>query len=433
MAQFRTTADLVDTILQNGGEVTNGNSPYEAQVLGFLNRVHFSLVAGGTIPVGKDLTVEIDEVWPWAKAKGPLVLELLPKYDTGTVTLTLGSEAGTFSSAPAISLQGYHFNIPDRSLWYKIASHTAGATAFELDGSYESASSAGLTYKAVKLDYMLIPSYIVINDGSNKIQFQKAAGTTLTGTLTNGTYTPSDLATAVATAITAAAGGPTVTGAYSSTTRKFTFTSNLAGPTIFRIDGAGDLANVSSVHKALGFDDETTSSATAQTSTYVRGGIARLIEPFRLGDGIFGVDSESFHREFPFGNLYEGTPNRFCVVCESSDGTLTVRFNAYPTEKTRVEVEHVPVPRDLKDSASSIPLVPRKHNDVLEDAGTFYLMLLKSDDRMQVYSSLMQGKLNAMIAQHRGSLVRSGEFFGQIVPRPEQLGRRRRLFPSEPY
>lgn len=426
----------MDLALTNAGEVTNGNSPYETQALNYLNRVHLALVAGGTIPIGKDQTVEIDETWSWAKAKGPLVLELQPKYDTGTITLTIGSEAGTFSSAPAISLQGYHITVNGRSEWFKIAQHTAASTAFELDGAYPDASGAGLTYVAAKFDYTLVPSFIIINDGNNKIQFQKAAGVTLTGTLTAGTYSPSDLATHVATVMTAAAGGPTITGSYSSLTKLFSLVSDGAGATTLIIVGDGS-QSAYSVHKTIGFDDESTTAGLTQTSTYIRGGIARLIEPFRVhkgrGSSIKGIDPESFSRDYPFSLVEEGIPTRFTTLTENSDGTYVVRFNAYPLEKTRIEVEHVPIPRDLKDNSSSIPLIPRKHSDVLEDAATFYIMLAKSDDRAQTYAQLLQGKIKAMVSQHRGAQVRTGENFGRIISRRDNMYGKRKLFPSEPY
>lgn len=438
MAQFRTTADIMDLALANAGEVTNGNSSYETQLLNYLNRAHMAIVSGGTIPIGKDQTVEIDETWTWAKAKGPLIIELQPKYDTGTVTLTQGSEAGTFSSGPSASLQGYHIQITGRPEWFKIASHTAAATAFELDGAYPDTTGSGLSFVAAKLDYTLIADYIVVNDSSNRIQFQKTAGSTLTGSLTNGVYTPSDLATHVAAIMTTAAAGPTITGAYSSITRKFTFTSDGAGSTTLIMIGNGSQANVASAHRILGFDDEASTAGLAQESVYVRGGISRLVEPFRIhkgvGEGIFSVDSEAFHRDYPLSRVTEQTPDRFCVLSESADGILVVRFNGYPSEKTRVEIENVPVPKDLKDNSSSIPLIPRKHSDVLEDAATFYLMLCKSDDRAQAYANLLQGKLKAMIAQHRGSLLRAGENFGQIIPRLDKtrVGGRRYIV-REPY
>jgi len=413
----------MDTTLRNSGEVTNGNSAYESQVLDNLNRVHFTLICGGTIPLLKDTTVEIDEVWPWAKSRNPLILDLQPKYNTGTVTLTNASEAGVFSSAPSDSLKGWHIRIPGRSEWFRIASHTANATNFQLDDHYTDTTGSGLSFEAIKLDYELVPDHIAITTTSNnKIQFQETAGTTLTATLTSGTYTPAQLATQIQTQMNTTGGTPAYTVSYDSLTRKFTISSDRAGGAVFVLVGTGDQSQFS-VHKTIGFDDVDSTNAAAVVSTYPLGCIARLVEPFRIhrsSEGlIYGTDPETFTRNYPFSSFSEGLPDRFCIVREAADGTITVRFNKYPRENTRVEVEHVPVPRDLKDSSASIPLLPRKWIDILEDAAVFYTMLAKSDDRVQIYANLVQSKLIAMISQHRGAQVRFGKNFGQMVPRPE--------------
>lgn len=429
----------MDLALSNAGEVTNGNSPYETDLLNKLNRVHFTLIAGGTIALGKDVTVEIDEVWPWAKAKRPMILELQPKITTGSVTLTLGSEAGTFSSAPSVSVAGWYLKVSGEEGTYRVASHTASQTAFDLDGAWPLASVSAGSFTLFKLDYDLVPSYVVIDSTNNKIDFKKtSAGSALTATLTAGAYTPSDLASHVGSAMTTAASGPTITGSYSTITKLFTLTSDAAGTTTILPLFATGTNQKQSAHKLLGYDDVDSSAGTTQTSTYILGGIARLIEPFRIQSGIKqdinGIDSETFMREYAPLFVEEGAPDRFTVMGEEPDGSLRVRFNRYPSDKTRIEIDHVPVPRDLKDSAGSIPLVPRKFIDAIEDAATFFIMLLKQDDRAQVYAQLVQGKLLAMINQHRGTLLRAGERFGQIMPRADlSHKRRRRFWPDDPY
>lgn len=429
----------MDLVLTNGGEVTNGNSPYETQVLDFLNQVNFSLIAGGTITFNKDTTIEIDEAWPWARAERPIIIELQPKYESGTISLTQGSEAGTLSEASAASLYGWHIRIDGRNEWFRIAAHSAGGTAIELDGAYTDATGSALGFEARKIDYELVPSYLTIDTSNNKFDFKKTAGgSLLTATLTSGVYTPAQLATHVASVVTTAASGPTITGSYSAITRLFTFVSDGAGATVFQPFFATGTNQGQSVHKVMGYDDTDYSGALTYTGTYVLGGIARLIEPMRVykaNEGsIYGIDNESFQRNYPLIMIEEGQPDRFTIIREASDGTLTVRFNRYPAEKTRVELEHIPVPRDLKDNAGSISPVPRKHVEVLKNAATAYLMMLKSDDRMQNYVALTQGKLASMISQYRGSLVRSGVNFGELIPRRDQIQRgRRRLFPTEPY
>lgn len=439
MAQFRTTADIMDLALTNAGEVTNGNSPYETDLLNKLNRVHFSLIAGGTIALGPDATVEIDEVWPWSTSRRPMIIELQPKITTGSITTTLGSEGITFSSGPSVSVAGWYLKIDGKEGTYRIASHTAAATAAELDGAWPLASVSGGSFTLFKLDYDLVPSYLVIDETNNKIDFKKtSAGSLLTATLTAGAYTPSELATHAATQITTAASGPTITGTYSSITRLFSFTTNAAGTTTLLPFFATGTNQKQSTHKLLGFDDEDLSAGTTHTSVYCLGGIARLVEPMRIQGGekmqIYGLDKESFSRDYAPNEIVEGLPTKFTVIYEGDSGDLKVRFNKYPEEKTRVEIDYVPVPRDLKDNAGSIPLVPRKFIDVLEDAATFYIMLLKHDNRVGEYAGLVKGKLQAMINSHRGQLVRTGDFFGRIIPRRDLLGiRKRRLFGEEPY
>ena len=89
-------------------------------------------------------------------------------------------------------------------------------------------------------------------------------------------------------------------------------------------------------------------------------------------------------------------------------------------------MNYVPKVRKLFDNSASIPLVPSKHVDVLEDAATYFVMLMKSDDRAMVYGNLVQGKLMAMLQQHRGTLVRAGENFGRIIPRRDLLRQARK-------
>lgn len=435
MAQFRTTADIINLALTNGGEVINGTSPYLTQLLNYLNRVHYTLVAGGTIPVGNDSSITIDEVWPWSKAHSPMILELEPKYTTGTVSLTIGSEVGTFSAAPTSSLQGWYLRVVGKDEFLRIDQHAANSTNFEINGAYPDATGTGLTYEAYKLDYELVPSFITIDSSNNQIQFQEAAGVTQTGVLTAGVYAPADLCTEIATQLTAGTGSATYTVTYSTVTRFFTLASDRAGGATFVLVCTGT-QSAFSCHKLLGFDDVDTTNAASITSTYVHGGICRLVEPIKRHKGInnegsiYGIDAESFQRDYPFSLIEEGQPDRFAVVRELPNGTFTIRINRYPMEKTRIEVEYVPVPRDLQNNSSSIPRVPRKHIDVLEDAASFYLLLSKNDDRAQTYATLMQGILKAMKAQHQGSIMRSAKSFGQIVSRPDMIrqGKRRLIY-----
>lgn len=436
MAQFRTTADIVDSVLSRSGEVSNGNSKFEARALEFVNRIHRTIIIGGS-----EFNIEVDEVWAWARAQKPMIIELKPKYNTGSITLTKGSEAGTFSDAPSSSLAGWHLQVSGRDGVFKIASHSAAATAFELDGAYDSDSGASLTFQAFKLDYELVPSYLIIDSESNRLEFQKAVGVTLTATLTEGAYTPSQLATHAAAAMTTAAAGPTITGSYDSITKKFTFISNGAGATTFIPQFASGSNAYRSAHRLLGFDDEDLAASLTQTSTYILGGIGRLIEPMTIYRGmwdgaddgqLYGIDKLRFQKDYPLLRVQQGVPDRFCKIIEKADGTIIVRLNKYVETETRLEVDFIPVPRDLKDNASSIPLIPRKFIEILEYGAASDLTFEKSDDRTVGYANKAGLKLQAMVNQNRAELFRIGERFGQVVAREDLLYHRRKLIYGVP-
>lgn len=432
MAQFRTSADILDSVLLRSGEVTNGNSAFENRVLEMVNRVHRSIVIGG-----HELNTTIDETWSWALAPEPIILELQPKYSTGTLTLTNGSEAGTLSDAPSYSLAGWHVQIVGRSGVFKIASHTASSTSLDLDAAYDGESGT-LNFKAFKLDYELTPSYIIINEYSNKLDFKTSSGgSELTATLTAGSYTPSDLATHVAAQMTTAAAGPTITGSYSNITRKFTFTSDGAGSTtLLPLFATGSNQEISA-HKKLGFDDTDISGALSIISTYIQGGIGKLVEPFVIhknstsyyegeDSNLYGLDPIAFKKNYPLNSIYEGYPTRFCKISETDDGRITVRFDKYPKDTTRIEVPYVPIPRDIKDNAGSIPVIPRKHVDVLEFAAAYEILLEKEDSKAEMYLAKASAKLDAMVKQNRNELQRLGKYYAQIIPREDKTYQHRR-------
>lgn len=157
MANLTTVADIKADVLARCGEITTGTSPFDARVLDLINRVHMELVVGGSTFVP-----ELAEMWPWARSATPGVLAILPALDTstgaGTITVTNGSTAGTFGTAPSASLG----SLAGRFLWvygysdvYRIATHTSNSTSFTLDLAWQSASVVAGSFRCAKLDYTL--------------------------------------------------------------------------------------------------------------------------------------------------------------------------------------------------------------------------------------------------------------------------------------
>lgn len=434
MANFRTTADILDSILLRSGEVTNGNSNYETRALEYLNRINHSILAGGN-----EFDTEVSEPWTWARADAPMILELQPKYNTGTISLTNGSEVGAFSAAVTDSLEGWYIKVESRDGVFKLAEHTAGATAFELNGAYDGTTGTTLTYRAIKLDYELVSTHITINDTNNKLDFEETASTELTATIASGSYIPGDLASAIDTALTAA-GASAYTISYSARTKKFTLTSDLAGGGgTFKLLGATGSNTDAGIFATLGLDDLDQATAATHISTYVFCGIARLIEPVTQHKGqtysnlsqnrhIFGLDKNRFKRDYPLNQIREGYPDRMAKIIEQPDGRIIARFNKYPTETTRIELDYIPVPRDLQDNAVSIPVVPRKYLDVLEFGTASDLLFEKEDTKWEGFFSKAKLKLSAMVNNSRDELQKSGEHFGEIIARDDLLPKRRTTF-----
>src|ERR1043165_2396903 len=99
MANYRSTNDLKLAVLKKCGELLDSTSDYDARAVEYLTAAHQNLLAGGN-----EFGIDCGEDWAWAKASRPIVLTLQAPYDTGSVTLTAGSTAGTFSIAPTDSL-----------------------------------------------------------------------------------------------------------------------------------------------------------------------------------------------------------------------------------------------------------------------------------------------------------------------------------------
>lgn len=427
MANFRTTADYLDSILLLSGETTSGTSRYETRALHFLNRIYSNVIAGGN-----EFNIEFDELWSWSMARDPMIIELAPKV-TGTMTLTNGSTAITLGSAPSISLAGYHFKLANNPTVYRFASHTAASTSASLEGLYEGTSGSS-AFTAFKLDYELVPSTITIDSTNNKIPFTEDGTTQLTSTLTSGSYTPGALCTEIVTQLDTA-GANTYATSYSSITRKFTITATPAGTLTFAMLGSTGTETTiyASSFETLGFGLTNHSGGLTYTSERALGAICKFTEPFKIFSNdncvkeVFGIDKHRFTSDFPIINVTQGIPTRFTVIEERDDGYVKVRFNAYPESATRIEVSYVPVPLNLYDTTTSHPLIPRKYSQVLEYGGAAYLCSEKNDSRAQNYFAMATQSLEAMVRSHRKTEQRVGEYFAQIIARPEQLSRKRKL------
>lgn len=96
--------------------------------------------------------------WPFLRSPTPLVIQTVPDITAGTVATTAGSTSITFSTAPVdsngsnVSVSGRFIQTSSSKDFYKITSHTSGATAATIEiGAINTAAAA--TYKVSKFYY----------------------------------------------------------------------------------------------------------------------------------------------------------------------------------------------------------------------------------------------------------------------------------------
>lgn len=370
------------------------------------------------------------EPWVWAQSKNPIILTLKAAYSTGTVSLTNASTTGTFSAAPAISLEGRYLFIEGQSDPYRIAQHTAASTAFSLDQLYLE-TTGSYNYDAYKYDYEAVNDVIIINSRNCKIDFT-ANGSTYAATLAYGSYSPTTLCTEIDTKMTAAS-SQSYTVTFDSITRKFTIVQGGTSFSLLFASGANAYISASGV---LGFNIEDQVGALTYTSAYALSGIARLSKPisiFRSSgfDGnsrdsgkIFQIDDNTFLRDYPMGQNDLAMPDKFCISEMGSDGLWTLRFNASVQEDTRAEVNFIPVARKLVDNVNSYPLIPGSFSNFLVYGAAHFVQTDKSDSKATDSLQKAQAQLKALIAFNRQGSQLAGNAFGKLVPRPQGMKRR---------
>lgn len=446
MANFRTTADILDGVLQRCGEVPSTlgtpNPAMQARALLYLNQIHHNLVIGGS-----ELNIEVDEPWVWARARRPIIIQLNPAISSGSVALDYGSVAGIFNTPPQqdgvnISVQGWHIQPDNCPEIYKITQHTSGSVNFQLDNPFNQ-FSASSTFKMFQLDYDLIRSVLIIDSENDTLDFSEDGVTTLTATLPHGSFTQAALASATAVALNAA---PrvlnTYTCSYDVNQRYFTIGSDLSAMgSVFQIFGASP-NSYRSGWEVLGFDYATQSGAGSYTGIYPDSSIVRFAQAARIffGSTLFWgqetgqvalMDPVAFDRSYPLVEIRAGAPQYFTVLREKSNYTLSIRFNRYCMSNTnvntmRIEFEHLAEPKDLQNSQYSIPLIPRKFIRILEYGAAYYLLKDKSDNKAAEYLQIAQQTLMGMMKTNRKELEKASRNFGNVIARPDLMPEKRR-------
>lgn len=420
MPSFDTVRDLKQAALQRAGELTDGTSRYDTLAVKYLNELYHGVIAGGN-----EFGIDVSEPWVWAESHRPIVLTLTPPYETGSVSMTYGSLAGTFSDAPTASQVGCYLRCDISSTVYRIREHVAGGTSFKIDQPFIEATGS-YVFKSMKLEYDLVDDTIVVDQFNTKIDFSETAGIELTATLTQGIFTPTSMCAEIKTQLEAV-GAETYTVTFSSITRKFTVAHG--GAYFSLLFGSGTNAQISA-SEPLGFYASDLTGALTYTCPLALNAIQRLSRPMQVHRDtidyvtaaedtgkIYSLDLNTMLRKYPLMRISMQVPDKFAIVRQRPNGMLTVLFNAYVDEETRVEVNYIPRPRDLSDNVNSFPLLPLAFRTYLVYGSAFFLLSDKSDNKAQLNYDLAKAKLGAMINDNRKTLSIAGQSYGKLISR----------------
>lgn len=149
-----TTTELRNFLAEEVGD-SNPSSTEQIRLLKLLNSAHLEIVGGGGIlnVDNKGRPSPRPVLFSWALEAEPLTVTTSDPITTGTLLVTQGSTAITFSSAPADSVAGWYLQVDGTSTVYRISAHTAASTSATLDSSYVDTTAAAATFVVFKLDY----------------------------------------------------------------------------------------------------------------------------------------------------------------------------------------------------------------------------------------------------------------------------------------
>lgn len=205
--------------------------------------------------------------------------------------------------------------------------------------------------------------------------------------------------------------------------------SHTAGSASFTIDGA--------------FNNPTSTSAYSGQllllDYVLDANILRLVAPFvtyrnttvlynDAGQIVF-TDLSNFNRQYPINQLETGTPNVATEIYkDTSTMTPTIRINRIPDQQLRVEYNYVSIPPTLTDDDASIPIVPYNHRITLAHYATYYLLLDKNDQRSAEYRQLTIAGVQALKREIQQQKILGNPNYGCLVPRPDLVPERRRMW-----
>lgn len=155
MANLKFSSDIIEYVLFEAGEKTDGTSDFDAQVLIWLNTNYKKIWQGGS-----EFDPDINEDWVWLRKSGNLILQA--KITTGTVSVSNNSATATLSASQSTDVVNWFFKVDNHEGIFQISTHGGSSATLTLDSVYTGDDNTTASYKLVKLDYPLASDAIEV-------------------------------------------------------------------------------------------------------------------------------------------------------------------------------------------------------------------------------------------------------------------------------
>jgi hypothetical protein len=168
MSNYDSVDDIRSDALRRAGEPQSPTSDFWTDSLKYINKIQHILLLGGGVAVGRDLATSAGiyahltaiPLTDWWFARKDGVLNTTAAISTGNVTVTQGSTAVTFSSAPSASVAGWRIEVASQKTIPKILTHAAASTSAVLDANWVDATQTAASYKCWQEKYDLAPDFL---------------------------------------------------------------------------------------------------------------------------------------------------------------------------------------------------------------------------------------------------------------------------------
>lgn len=149
--------------------------------------------------------------------------------------------------------------------------------------------------------------------------------------------------------------------------------------------------------------------------------IARILGPIQsaransFGNTINYVDPDRFAIDYPIHKANQGVPTMFTETYEAG-GQVSLRFNKYPDQQTRIQFDYATVPTDYAVGTSVVE--PEVFLEAIEAAAAYYYAVDRRDARAAALRREAQTLWSDLVSSKQSKDDKKSELYGYMAARP---------------